>query len=348
MTDSNRGSDQPLVSVVLNSYNTERFISNQIQSILDQTYTNLELIVADDCSTDRTAEIVRQFMHKDPRVKWLQNEYNLGRHYHRAQASCLTFQKGFEIAQGQFIATSDADDFWLPGKIKMQVDYLQAHPEIDLVFTDSTIVSEDMSLKMGSFQKRLGNDGSRNLITMNAVLKRNMVAGHVVLFRRKLLSRIIPISADYFAHDYWTALVAALDAPLGYLRESTVLYRQHAANVAGAKVRNLLFYLGMLNDAAFLQDHFDSKTGEIAGHKKLLTFGGSEVASLKALNEKILNQTAILEVMKARHFPGFIFRLFRAAWTILWTDQKFLFGQLAFLALSWGGIRKLNPQLPVA
>jgi glycosyltransferase involved in cell wall biosynthesis len=339
MTDSDRGSHQPLVSVVLNSYNTDRYISGQIQSILDQTYTHLELIVCDDCSTDRTAEIVREFMQKDPRVKWLQNEHNL-RAYGRAGATSRTFQRGFESSQGEFIATSDADDFWLPEKIKIGVDYLLSHPEVDLVFTDSIVSSEDLSEKLGSFQERLGNLAAKPFVSMNALLKRNIVPGHVVLFRRNVLPGAIPL-ADCFSHDNWTALVAALNHPLGYLPERTVLYRQHGGNVTGANERNLSFYVGMLSDGAFLKDHFENKAGQIIGYKRLLTLKGSEAAR-RALSEKIQNQTALLTVMQAPNFFTFIYRLLKAAWTILGTKQKYHLSQWGYLALSWRGIRKLK------
>jgi glycosyltransferase involved in cell wall biosynthesis len=339
--DSNQSSKQPLVSVVLNSFNTENFIGEQIDSILKQTYTNLELIFCDDCSTDRTPEIVREYMQKDPRVKWVKTDRNLGKAA-IDRGVYLTFQKGFQLCRGEFIALSDADDFWLPDKIQVQVDYLLAHPEIDAVFTDSIIANKDLSLRLGSFQKRLGNTSSGGLFPIDAILKRNLSPGHVLFFRRNVLPKIPPM-ADGFSHDSWVVLTGVLNSPLGYISQPTVLYRQHEGNVGGAKVWNLGFFLKRLNDPDFVQLYIKDKSGQMAGHKMLLSRGPSD-ATRKALNEKIANQTALFAVIQAKSFPGFIFKLFGAAWIILKSSQKYHLKQLGYLALSWGAIRKTNFQ----
>lgn len=343
MTDLNRGSNQPLVSVVLNSYNTDHFISEQIQSILAQTYTNLELIICDDCSTDRTAEIVGEYMRKDPRVKWLQNERNLGSDG-IARAMSLTLEKGFKLCRGEFIATSDADDYWLPGKIQMQVDYMLANAQVGLVFTDSIVTDQKLSKKLGSFQKRLGNTSRGGFIPIDSLLKRNILPGHVVLFRRKLLSKILPLFSDY---GYDIGIGCALDSSLGYISEPTVLYRQHPGNIVSAEVRNTLYYLKRLNSSDFLSHYFEDMSTQMANYKLLLLRGPNE-SSRKALEDKIANMTALLSIMQALTFSEFVSRLISGARTILGSNQKYHLKQWAFLAFSWGGIRKLKLNSPPA
>ncbi len=329
------------MSVVLNTYNTERFIGEQIDSILKQTHTNLELIFCDDCSTDRSPEIVAEYMRKDPRVKWVKTDRNLGK-VSIDHSVYLTFQKGFQLCQGEFIALSDADDFWLPEKIKIQTDYLLAHPDVDTVFTDSIIANKDLSQKLGSFQKRLGNPSTGGLMSMNLMLKRNLPPGHVLLFRRSVIPKIAPMPNGY-SHDSWVVLAGALNHPVGYISQPTVLYRQHEGNVGGAAVRNFAFYFKRFNDPDFVKLYAKDKSQQMAGHQMLLSREPGDVAR-KALNEKITNVTALLAVTEAASFPQFVSRLFGAASTSLTSSQKYHLQQLGFLALSWGAIRKLKLQ----
>ena len=129
----------PLVSVIMSAYNGEKYLGEQIKSILDQSYSNLELIICDDHSTDRTPEIVDEFAQKDPRVKWVRNDRNLN--------VALTFQKHCHLCRGEYIAPADQDDFWLPKKLEKQVAYLQSNPHVELVFTDDMIANEDLSAR---------------------------------------------------------------------------------------------------------------------------------------------------------------------------------------------------------
>lgn len=337
--NANPNSEGPLVSIVLNSFNTDPFIEDQIDSILRQTYKNFELIVCDDHSTDRTPEIINQFMRKDQRVRSLEITKTAGVIGDKPR-SVMTFQEGFENCRGEFIATSDADDHWLPNRLQTGVDYLLAHPETDLVFTDSVVANEDLSLKMGSLQKRLGNPCKSGSIPIDELLIRNLLPGHVMLFRRHLLQKIMPVPSGMTV-DSWTGLVASLRAPLAYVPEVTVLYRQHGRNVTSARVRGFRYYIQRCNRPDFLRDYVIDKSGQMDAHEKLLSFDGSEAAR-KAVSEKIANQKALFAVIEARSFPRFILNLVGAAWTILRSNQKYHFKQLGFLAASWGAIRKMK------
>lgn len=326
---------KPLVSVMLIVLNGERYIPEQIDSILAQTYSNLELIVCDDCSTDRTPEIVREYMRKDSRVKLAQNERNL-----RVSA---TFQRHCHLCGGEFIAPSDHDDFWLPEKIELMVDYMSKHPETDLAFTDSMVTNGDLSEKRGSFQRIIGNPSRRKPIPIEVLLERNLVPFHASMFRRALIPKIIPIP-EGFMYDIWTALVCSLNSPLGYIDQCLDLYRQHPSNMVGVSARGIKYYFKQLNDREFLHQYYNAKVKLLTIYQKLLTLEGSS-ATQSALKEKTINQAALLTAMRATSFPEFVNSLIKAAWTILHTGQKYHLKQCLFLALSWGGIRKLNLHL---
>lgn len=323
---------KPLVSIMLIVLNGERYISEQIDSILAQTYTNLELIVCDDCSTDRTPEIVREYMRKDSRVRLAQNERNL-----RVSA---TFGAHCHLCRGEFIAPSDHDDFWLPQKIELMVDYLLKHPETDLVFTDSMVTSSELSEKRGSFQRTIGNPSHGEPIPIDVLLERNLVAFHTSMFRKNLIPKIVPIPQG-FMYDIWTTLVCSLNSPLGYLDQCLDLYRQHQSNMVGVSTRGLKYYFKRLGDREFLQGHYNAKSELQAIYQKLLALGASPAAQ-RALKEKMANQTVLLATMRATSFLQFVSRLAKAAWTILQSNQKYHLKQCLFLAFAWGGIKKLR------
>lgn len=106
--------NEPLLSVIIPTYNRGRLILNSVTSVLNQTYKNIELIVVDDCSTDNTEEILKSI--NDSRIKYVKLEKNSG--------ACVARNKGIEISRGEFIAFNDSDDLWLPEKINSQLDFL--------------------------------------------------------------------------------------------------------------------------------------------------------------------------------------------------------------------------------
>jgi glycosyltransferase involved in cell wall biosynthesis len=118
---NNKTSNQPLVSVILPTYNRAHIVSKALQSVLSQTYRNFEVIVIDDGSTDNTKEIITNIACKDPRVKYFRNNENKG----PAGARNV----GINLAKGEFIAFIDDDVEWFPHKLEKQVNLLQTLPE---------------------------------------------------------------------------------------------------------------------------------------------------------------------------------------------------------------------------
>ena len=104
------------VSIITPSWNSEGYIKDTVQSVQNQTYKNWEMIIVDDCSTDRTVEIVENIAKTDSRVKILRQENNLGAGAART--------RGMQSASGRFIAYLDADDIWKPEKLEKQVDFM--------------------------------------------------------------------------------------------------------------------------------------------------------------------------------------------------------------------------------
>lgn len=119
-----------LVSIIMPSWNTERFIAESIQSVIDQTYKKWELLIVDDCSTDNTDEIVASF--QDDRIRYFKNEKNSG--------AALTRNRAMREAQGEWIAFLDSDDLWAPKKLERQLKFMKKN---NLVFSYHDYVKID-------------------------------------------------------------------------------------------------------------------------------------------------------------------------------------------------------------
>ena len=119
----------PLVSIIMPAYNCEKYITEAIASVINQTYQNWELIVIDDCSQDNTVNIVKRLALEDTRINLYQNERNVG--------VSKTRNKGLSIAKGQWIAFLDSDDCWASEKLEKQMEFIKAHPNALLTYTAS-------------------------------------------------------------------------------------------------------------------------------------------------------------------------------------------------------------------
>lgn len=126
--------NEPLVSVITPAYNAERFIAETIESVLAQTYSNWEMIIVDDSSTDRTVEIVQTYVDRDERIKLHQLEKNSG--------SGIARNRAMDLAKGRFIAFLDSDDLWMPEKLERQIKFMLDN-DIAFSFTKYVRMKED-------------------------------------------------------------------------------------------------------------------------------------------------------------------------------------------------------------
>jgi glycosyltransferase involved in cell wall biosynthesis len=118
----------PSVSVILPTYNRAALLPPVIASILDQNFAEFELVIFDDGSTDNTADVVREIQARDPRLHYVSLPENRGIGYAR--------NAGLRHTAGSYVALADSDDLWLPGRLKSQIEILERHPEVDILFGD--------------------------------------------------------------------------------------------------------------------------------------------------------------------------------------------------------------------
>lgn len=221
------------VNVLLATYNGSRFVAAQIDSILQQSYKDLRLIIRDDGSTDTTPDILDTFVKKNPsRILLMPRGRQLG--------VKGNFSELMQHADGEYIAFADQDDVWDRDKIRLTLEKMkQLEVETSkstplLVHTDLRVVDEDLSVLSPSFWKYINVKPSRGH-TLNRLLAQNVVTGCTMMMNRALLKLACPIPEQAVMHDWWIALVAAALGKVDALPYPTMLYRQHANNTVGAK-----------------------------------------------------------------------------------------------------------------
>ncbi|HTC00462.1 MAG TPA: glycosyltransferase [Ferruginibacter sp.] len=213
---------QPLVSVVLCTYNGEKFLEQQLDSILTQTYSSLEMIICDDASTDSTQQIIKSYALRDKRIQYFFNERNIGVN--------KNFEQGFLKASGEFIAIADQDDIWKPEKIQKQLA-LFSSDEIVLVHTGSVIFSgTELPLhkvfKTGELLMQ-GND-------FRKLLLRNTIAGHNIMCKKEIVSYALPLPQSVY-YDWWLCETATCYGSIAASGEILAYQRWHESNLT---VRN--------------------------------------------------------------------------------------------------------------
>lgn len=211
-------SESPLVSVVLGTYNGETFLKEQLDSVLAQTYPNIEIIAIDDGSTDATVSILNEYAQKDPRIRVCVNETNLG--------FIKNFEKGILLSKGHWISVCDQDDYWFPEKIAKMVRAIGHQP---MVYCDSLLCGaglEPLGKKISDIVHYQSFSDCRQLCVFSRMY------GHATLVTRTLFEKASPFIPE-MPHDGWMAFHATLYGGVAYLPEALVKYRQHASNVYG-------------------------------------------------------------------------------------------------------------------
>ncbi len=200
-------------SVCMATYNGEKYIEQQVLSIIQQLGAEDELIISDDSSTDDTLRILEAF--NDDRIKVFTNV--------RKKGPVGNFENALNHAQYDFIFLADQDDLWLPGKVKKHMELMQQY---ELVTSDAVVVKEDGTVLFDSFFKarNAGKGFFKNLW-------KSSYLGCCMSFRRSLLDRALPFPENLYMHDWWLALIAELEDNVCFCDSTFLRYVRHADNV---------------------------------------------------------------------------------------------------------------------
>jgi rhamnosyltransferase len=220
--------NQPPVTILMAAYNGERYINDQLKSIIAQDYENWELYIRDDNSTDNTVDIIKQYGEADSRIRLL----TYGDEHGSAVKNFTQLVNWAVENEKTYLMFSDQDDIWLPGKITGTLEsMLNAEKEygadIPLLIYGrfSYIDSQNNPIDKGFiFQRHT---------TINNLLADNYVYGCTTMVNLSLAKAASPISTTTVTHDYWLAMVAACFGKVIFLDKALLQYRQHNSNVSG-------------------------------------------------------------------------------------------------------------------
>lgn len=199
----------PLVTVLMPVHNGETYLRSAIESILSQTFSNFEFLIINDGSSDKSVDIIESY--KDERIRLIHNESNLG--------LPATLNKGIDLTQGKYIARMDCDDVSLPNRLKKQVSYMQAHPEIGILGTNCQMIGpQDQPGKHSDYPTKHGFIRWR--LAFGSFLAHPTVMMRTDILRRLGGYRMLDVAQDYdlWQRAAWETRLACLPQPLLKLR----------------------------------------------------------------------------------------------------------------------------------
>lgn len=246
------------IEILLATYNGEAHLEEQINSVLNQSYSNWILTIRDDGSNDRTLGIIKKYQAEYPhKIILLEDDNkNLG--------ASQNFGQLLKFSKAEYTMFCDQDDVWLSNKIEltlnkmkqMEKDYGRDRPL--LVHTDLQVVDEELNLTASSFWKYQNLYPER--IHLNRLLVKNVVTGCTMMMNRSLRELSLPIPQAAIMHDWWIGLVASAFGQIGDIDVPTILYRQHGRNSIGAKAWNFNSLMKKLQDLNRVKKFYNTTT----------------------------------------------------------------------------------------
>jgi glycosyltransferase involved in cell wall biosynthesis len=322
--------ERPKVSVLMLTYNNAKYVEEQIRSILEQTMNDWELIISDDASTDDTVSIVHR-MSGDPRIRILQAKTNRG--------IIGNFTHAARYAQGEYLAPCDGDDVWLPEKLGLMAEYLDAHPRAQMTHHPSVVVDERL-VPIKNNMPRSPSLGSvvtneqRNL-ELRALLERNHIPAHTMMIRTEFYRKISEsILFCGLLHDHWIALNAVTAGEVGYTAKGLVLYRQHSKNAIGGSTRGLGFYLQAMGSLSFAEVFLTSSSKYKAALEMLLSRTELQ-EQRRIIDRKLASLSNILSAAEASpgdaaraYLRAYFVALKRLSWKDVWVIGYLMISQI--------------------
>jgi len=243
----------PRVSVVIPTFNCERYLEQTVESVLAQTYTDYEVIVVDDGSTDGTPSLLAR--------------YGQAVHYIRQanQGASAARNLAMSQARGELIAYLDADDLWMPEKLAIQVAYMDAHPRCGLLHTEVSVIDEQNRVVHARFNEETGRPVPEGACIRD-LLARSHIQTLTVMERRNAFDAAgefdqrLPIAQDYL---HWIS-VALLGWEVGYIPEPLGRYRWRQGSLMGSPKR-LLEDIAQIGEILLVERGIDSRCGKELG-----------------------------------------------------------------------------------
>lgn len=311
------------VDILLATYNGEKYLEAQLDSILTQTYSNFRLLISDDYSTDATREILQRYKNKDDRIILYYQDKNLG------------VVKNFEFllnkVENNYYMLSDQDDIWKKDKIEKSLKKIE-ETGAGLVYSDLEVVDENLNVIYESYWKLKGFTKRANKYnTFESFYLNNYVTGCTIISRKEFIKDILPLPnlSKYVLHDYWITLMVSQKSKVVSISEPLIKYRQHKNNKIGSKRKS--DELDSIEEIRKLfidvkKEHF---TVFIENEDKF------QDDKIRKLNKEALKYYEMLEDKKNFNFKGW------GLFIKLYKYENFMYNVKNFLILNMPGLLKI-------
>lgn len=289
------------VDILLATYNGEKYLVEQLESILSQTYSDFRLLISDDCSTDGTRKILEEYKNKDDRIQLFFQGKNLG--------VIKNFEYLLKKVENDYYMLSDQDDIWKNNKIEKSIEKLK-NSESDLVYSDLEVVDEKLNVTYESYWKLKGiYKKIKKYNNFEALYLNNFITGCTILSKKEYIKDILPLpnTSKFVLHDYWISLILSQKGKISYIEEPLIKYRQHKNNKIGSKkqsdslrsideIRELFIKVKKEHFTVFIENEEKFKSEKV-----------------RKLNRKALAYYEMLSKKKNINFRGWIlfFKLYR-------------------------------------
>lgn len=247
----------PKVSVFLPSYNHEKYIGQAIESVLNQTFSDFELLIGDDCSLDHSLKVITSY--KDERIRVFRREENLG--------ATINYLELLKEVSGDYVALINSDDFWYPNKLRQQVEFLNAHPDVAMCSCWATLVDENNNnLQIPDYANIfIQKNRSQTEWLRHFFLKGNCICHPGVLIRKEYYSRL-----NYYKialrqlpdFDFWIRLIKI--APIHIIQDTLVAHRRfinYGENTSSHSLENII--RDAFEAYVILKDFFNDISDEV-------------------------------------------------------------------------------------
>ncbi|MDB8792740.1 glycosyltransferase family 2 protein [Romboutsia sp. 1001216sp1] len=215
--------NEPLVSIITPVYNAERFLGDTIKSIQNQTYKNWELVLVDDCSKDKSSDMIKEFQANDDRIRYIKLEKNSG--------ASVSRNTGIKNAKGRFIAFVDSDDIWQPEKLKIQIEYMLEN-KLGFTFTSYRYMKED-----GRLTKKVAKAPKK--INYKGLLKNTIIGCSTVVIDKEIVGAFsMPLVRRGQDTATWLQILKTQDYAYG-IEKDLVNYRLVGDSLSSNKIKAL-------------------------------------------------------------------------------------------------------------
>ena len=215
--------NEPLVSIITPVYNAERFLGDTIKSIQNQTYKNWELVLVDDCSKDKSSDMIKEFQANDDRIRYIKLEKNSG--------ASVSRNTGIKNAKGRFIAFVDSDDIWQPEKLKIQIEYMLEN-KLGFTFTSYRYMKED-----GRLTKKVAKAPRK--INYKGLLKNTIIGCSTVVIDKEIVGEFsMPLVRRGQDTATWLQILKTQDHAYG-IEKDLVNYRLVGDSLSSNKIKAL-------------------------------------------------------------------------------------------------------------